>query len=525
MENNSDKIIREKLAGLQPPFEPAAWQQMEAMLNKKEKPKGFLFWWLGAIAVLLATGIVLYSVLTVDNEQLSMNNEQLTTESTPDSYRDRSPQSTENKSETKNEKPKTISNEQSASEKTTPNNLNTENNKPTPIAIETKNEKPITINQKQKTLNDKLTASGDNNTEATSRKSSSAMNKTKKNSRNNAESSSNNTNDLLALNTAALVAETPNTFQQTTTHEIPAVTVAENNTTVTENTVVPATETTTPTPENAAEPTPTVIAEAAAVSEDSISNKEEKQPKEAVEKILKSANKFHYSLGVAATLTAAVTKATLAPKPSYSVGFVNEFLFVNRVALSFGFNYAETSYKMYNPKVNITNPMPVELKAYIKELSIPIGIKAYPVSNPKFRYYVSTGIINHIKLHENFIYKMSVTDTASNPNQPQTASDPAFNYVPQQTNFGSTAAEALFDSNNFTGGANNSNVIANNEFSLNNAQRYYTSFYAATGVEFIIKNRFLLFAETLYFTNIQQLGIQDKRKHNIGMGTGLRVQF
>src|SRR6187402_1408095 len=108
MENNSDKIIREKLAGLQPPFEPQAWQQMEAMLNKNEKPKGFLFWWLGGIAFLLATGIVMYSVNTTNKEQLSMNNEQLPIEKTADNGQ----QTTKKNTTTINEKQQTINNEQ-----------------------------------------------------------------------------------------------------------------------------------------------------------------------------------------------------------------------------------------------------------------------------------------------------------------------------------------------------------------------------------------------------------------------------
>jgi hypothetical protein len=531
MENNSDKIIREKLAGLQPHFEPQAWQQMEAMLNKNEKPKGFLFWWLGGIAFLLATGIVMYSALTVSNEQLSMNNEkttinnkQLTVNNEPSSIEStvRSQQSAEINSETINQKQQTINNKQLPIEKssdnreqTSENNSPTKNDKPKTINNEqsstekTTDNKPKTTNQKPKTKNEQLTASGNTGKETTSRKSSSAMNKSA---------------EVTAMNNTTAVAETPHTVQHNSSADAPPATIAENNIAVNENASVATPDATTPLQETTAA-AETAVAEAVVV-EDSISTKEEKQPEETAEKLMKPAGKFHYSLGVASTVTATVTKGTLAPDPSYSIGFVNEFLFVNRVALSTGFNYSKTSYKMSDPNIEHSNTMPLELEANITELTIPLGVKVYPVSNNKFRYYVNTGIINHIKLQENFVYMLPAPDTSTNPNLPQTTNDPVFNYVPQTTNFGSTASEALFDANTIGGGGGgSSSSISNSDFSLNNAQRFYMSFYAATGVEFVIKKRLVIFAETLYFMNIHPLGVQDTRKHNFGMGSGIRVQF
>jgi len=542
MENNSDKILRDKLAGLQPPFEPQAWQQMEAMLNKNEKPKGFLFWWLGGIAFLLATGILLYSVSTMNKEQLSVNNELPIAIGTsisndhPDSYRETinnqqldSDKTSENiqHSTDNNNQPKTINNEQLPinNEKTTDDRQQNQNNKQQTTTDN--NNQPKTKNQKLKTPNDKPETTNNqqstSNSSTAAQKSNTQVSKSKKGSTDNS-SAIVSENNMVAQPDAVAKNETPNSADG---NNVELIALANDN----PNSVA-ADE---PTPDNSstaaitenqiAADTPTEIAEATPATADSFSNKnEEKQTEEAVEKALNSATKFHYSLGVASTLTATVTKGTLGPDPSYSVGFVNEFLFVNRVALSMGFNYSKTSYMMYDAQTELSTVMPLELKANITELTLPLSVKVYPVSNQKFRYYVNTGIINHIKLQENFVYMLPATDTTSNPNLPQTANDPAFNYVPQTTNFGSTAAEALFDSNNLSGGSS-SPSISNSDFSLNNAQRYYMSFFAATGVEFIIKKRLVIFAETLYFTNLHPLGVQDTRKHNFGMGSGIRVQF
>ena len=50
MESNSDKQLREKLNGNEFPFDPRAWEKMEAMLDEKKKRRGFFWWWTGGIA-------------------------------------------------------------------------------------------------------------------------------------------------------------------------------------------------------------------------------------------------------------------------------------------------------------------------------------------------------------------------------------------------------------------------------------------------------------------------------------------
>ena len=62
MESNGDKEMRDKLRGVELPFDPKAWEQMDAMLEKDRKPKIFFWWWTGGIAACLfmAAGIFGY---------------------------------------------------------------------------------------------------------------------------------------------------------------------------------------------------------------------------------------------------------------------------------------------------------------------------------------------------------------------------------------------------------------------------------------------------------------------------------
>jgi hypothetical protein len=64
MESNADKQLREKLKGVEYPFDPQAWEQMEAMLDEKKKRRGFFWWWLGSIAaaLLITAGTIGYGL-------------------------------------------------------------------------------------------------------------------------------------------------------------------------------------------------------------------------------------------------------------------------------------------------------------------------------------------------------------------------------------------------------------------------------------------------------------------------------
>ena len=71
MKNSADKQLREKLTGTEFPFDPQAWEQMEAMLDKKKKRGIFFWWWTGGIAAVLLLGV---AMLTIDHRPLTIEN-------------------------------------------------------------------------------------------------------------------------------------------------------------------------------------------------------------------------------------------------------------------------------------------------------------------------------------------------------------------------------------------------------------------------------------------------------------------
>lgn len=252
--------------------------------------------------------------------------------------------------------------------------------------------------------------------------------------------------------------------------------------------------------------------------------------KKGTEDLLPKAKKkiFTYSLGAAVSVTGttlgkqtagvdgASSTGLFYNKPSYMAGFTHDFLFVNRIAITNSILYSQTSFKVASPKTVSYSKAPTSYTSTIKELAIPIGIKVYPVAKPGFKFYVNTGIINHIKLKETFNYTMSPDTPVTSANM---GGQSDYLNLPGQTEFGVSNTKTI------DGISGIPVETTTKDFSMNNAKRYYTSFYAAAGFEFIVKNQWLFFAEPTFNMTLQKIGVQDKRKFNLGAIGGLRYQF
>src|SRR4051812_11315651 len=75
MENNfSDKQMRDKLKGIEAPYDPKAWGQMESMLDEKKERRPAFWWWFGgAAACMLLLGGVLGYKFSGSSSQSSVN--------------------------------------------------------------------------------------------------------------------------------------------------------------------------------------------------------------------------------------------------------------------------------------------------------------------------------------------------------------------------------------------------------------------------------------------------------------------
>ncbi len=446
---NSDKQLRDKLSNQEFPFDPQAWEQMEALLDKKKKRRGFFWWWTGGLAavLLLSVGTLgwgLYlmeeddkqmeEIAAVRNTEFGVRNSKMNAGTT--SLSEQETQDGNTKSEIRNTK----------------------------------------LNRATATLNEPSNAN---------RQLSTANKKQKRENRNSTYETRN-----AKLNTANATLNEPSTAnrQLSTANSKPETAFTQQ-----EGFILGRQEA-------------SLLASRSDNTETAFDKKEEDALPKQKKKI------FNYSLGVLTNVSGTTLgkQTNLFDKtPSYAAGLTHDFLFVNRVALTNSVLFAQTSFTVYQPKAIDFAKTPLRYTSHIISIDIPVGIKVYPVVKGNFRFYINTGIVNHIKLKETFTY-VPAPDTVYNAN----VIPPNTNF-PDQTNFNGVSADVL----STTG----SNSTA--DFSINRAKRYYASYYASAGFEYLAGGHWLIFGEPTFNMSLQKIGVQDKRKYNIGLNAGLRYTF
>lgn len=507
MESNSDKQLREKLQGFEVPFDPEAWAQMEDMLDKKKKRRGFFWWWFGGIAA----GVLLVGVLGYRFGKQEMRNELAA-----NSHAKATTQPTATNNGQGNPLTATINEEAATNSANTPT---TGTNKLTEGGT---NE---TVSSANKSIGSGNGLMADKRTTTTTKGS-----KHKTNSRNRADT---------GKGKADISKRDKQNAQQLSQDEKEQL-AAQPFSNV--GSVSPATSTSGSA--NVAQQTQLTEVEALNLMwADKLNRGEDKlsDEKKEVAEFPKKKKIFRYSIGVMGglyattpgwknynkqdqglTKTATIAKAaepTFYRKPSWMVGLTHDFTFVDRFAFTNGLLYSQTTFKLYSPYAQAFSFAPDDYTCSISELAIPTGIKVYPVATKTFRFYVSAGFIHHVKLKEEFKYTYTLP---SNNVIAGGIADTTYNFFPTNTDFTGSGydvvqADAL---------SNLTTVKANTtDFSINQAKRYYTSFYAGFGVEGIIKKHWVFFAEPTYSMTMQRIGYQERRKYNFGGNAGFRYQF
>lgn len=502
MESNADKQLREKLKGAEYPFDPQAWEQMEAMLDEKKKRRGFFWWWFGGIAaaLLITAGTIGYGLWLMGEEDrlaeaeyaqgqvengkqavgskplaAGSSKEQLANDNEEERAKGREQNENSNEEQiAKGKEPLINGNEQKASGK-----------------AKTVNNKGQETNNKQRTANNKQQT-----------KTSPAA---KQNRKGNQQQRTKEVLEQLASNEANYGNSSAQTEWAT-----PAVPVSatQKEEALSLNTMY-----------------------ALLNGRDDALNTDKKEEG----KLPKKKKWFAYSIGPMANVTGTIlsnpftvdsnarNRSAFSKGASFMAGFQQEFLFVDRIALTTGFLYSQTSFNV--PRTNLDNVYsrpPLAYTCNISEMNITTGIKANLVAKSNVRFYVHTGFIHHIKLTERFTYTYP-KDTV--PTNIWTGGNVVNNSsgFPTQTNFDGTGFEAV--QQDITSGLTKSTTIGTQPFSINNAKRYYASFYAATGVEYILKRRWVFFTEPMFFMGLQRIGIQERTKYNVGVSGGFRYQF
>jgi hypothetical protein len=424
MENKSDKLLRDKLKGVEFPFDEKSWQQMEQMLDGKKKTRGFFFWWLNGIAALLVLGVGGYFLFYSDYrpQTIDGSNQQIAVVK-------------ENASDNEQQPAANIEDEKSNLN----NSASITDEKQAPVSKTISENFGSNIPQRNTSKNE---LNRTNNIHSNSISQHSLVNKTKQ-SADYLTAREKNAEDVFAANIPSKNSEV--TDKQTINTqsnniepvaEIMSNDEAANETLIFQDEIEEINNVATINEHTIDEQTTNEQQQ-----EDSISS--EKENEESITKPKKK--KFQYSLGVIGAAAATIGR-TYSDKPSYFAGFINDFLFFKRFALTTGFAYSNTSFTKVDPISELYEIPPIEYSSVISELMIPVGVKIYPVSLQHFRMYVHGGIINHIKLKETFEYIKPPVE----PNPPA----PTFEATdfPTQTNFNSPAANTQEDmQNNSTG--------------------------------------------------------------------------
>lgn len=506
MASNSDNKLREKLSGIEPAFDPAAWDKMEALLDKKKKRRFFIWWWTGGIAAALLLTVGGYQagrMLTTTQQIAQQTTAPAPTNTSNNTTTTTLPENT-TPSTANNAGNPPVNNSGAATFNTTTNQPvaaqtptgkhtsgtgNKNNNQPTAT------NKTVTGKQKQQSPNHKTTQTTTTTTNPADGFVAFNKNSSTKSKKGKRTATNTTTGSVIAAGSTA--AATNNPAQQET------------------NLL------------NAAAVTPPQLLylqrmEASLLPVQATENTIAALDKEEENVLPKTKKKFfHYSLGVAAHISGATlgTEGTgtannlFYKSPTWMAGFTHDFTFINRIAISNGIMYGQTSYEVKKPKAVNYTKAPLYYNSHISEVAIPIGIKVYPVVKNNFSFYISTGIINHIKLKETFSYTVPVDTPIAN-----TALDPAGVYPPSNT-----FTEEVKSMDNLS--SSPTPVSTTNDFAINNSKRYYASFYAGAGFAYTAKKHIVLFAEPVFYMGLQKIGVQDKRKYNLGITGGFRYQF
>jgi hypothetical protein len=369
-EKLSDKEMRDKLQAAEYPFDPQAWGQMEAMLDKKDKRRALLFWWSSGIAAaLLVAGLSTYMLL---HQQGSTN-----ANGTQAAY-----------TQTTN------------TDKTT----DTPDQKIEPAIAEAQTTSNQTIHTTTEAINEPL----------------SPKTKTTKGSSTNPQGG--------ALPIASALTHKKAKHNLSTTHKHKAKEVISPTETIIATTATPA-----PSKEllsnKVKEQSELNTLPALGLSEIDIENERTLvgDKSESLYKLPKKKIGFHYLIGIEAGASAGYIHSTLADLPSWSIGLTHEFKIGKYIGITNSILYSETNFKIDSPGYpDYASAYPISYTSHIKEITIPIGVKVYPYNNAKLSWYVSASYVNHIRLQESFAYNLVTNNrlnTSANPGTDMITSD------------------------------------------------------------------------------------------------------
>lgn len=502
MENKSDQAIREKLKQWQLPYDEQAWEKMEQLLDQKKDKKIFFLWWIYGTAVMLMLTVASYWLYNQGSNKSA---------------------STDEREETAKQKIWVAHGPLSHEEKEGKNNLDAQRaasnsfNQQTQLSIAEIYEETEGAALKTGIIQKKISAASTtiNTSEKHSPPKPAVVHD---NHRANTHQIPHSTSYVSPNKESLLLHEGSDKllgsglYQYSHKLQVQAQSLTDETAAVSD-TVVGQTENTAISVWHQ----PSVSGE---VANDTISA--ENNDKSSVSRLQRK--KFLYSIGIITSLSAPVGDV-YSSRPSFFAGITNDFHIGKRFAVTAGITYANTFFTKAKPRSEHYTVPPAAYSSSIREVMMPMGLKIYPFTSSKLNTYLNVGIMHHIKLKETFSYlKPPHSPLPTNP--PVSPSPLVLDDYPTQTNFNAPdeGYEAL-GNNPGVGQPLGIRKISTADFSIHKANRYYTSAVVGLGGEYLWNDRWVIFVETLYSFTIQEIGVQEKRKNNVGGIAGMRIQF
>ncbi len=535
MENNTDKKIADKLKGIEMPYEPEAWQEMEALLDKKKKRR-VIFWWFfgsGIAACLLLGGLLWQNIPQA--EQHNKASENITAENKVEV---KEPVINAQGAITTNENAPVVNGEESKSETTTTtaNNENLETAKTnsaknsSAIAVERYSKKKETAqqgNQKQTAEKVKAVEKKDRAPIAIVTPKQRKLEKVKELVAGTEEQSGQKQKETTPVNLEA--KEEVMALNGTAAEENKK---AEQANGLTIETVVPQVETTAKTTEE--EMPVTAEEKKEEMPESATAKKEEKDGgrKKVFSFHLGARTDFYDVIPLHEGARDTFVKAKGVGRFACMVGPDMEFMFGKHFSIYTGALYSYNSYRVNNPVVDpgalylpdsVSTYGSIVCKNYISiahEIVLPLGFKGYPYVSDNFRISIAAGIFNHIKIKEKFNTEV-VTTPYTSMNAPLVGED---KFVTTTSNPFTNAYTDMYDNSPTTQALEKRQSQAN-WFSVSGTSRYYASFYASIGAEVILKKRLRILVEPVYRMSISTIGEQQQRLHSFGGSIGFKYQL
>lgn len=475
MQSDFDKILRENLKGYEADFNPADWQKMEAMLpEKSKKPYGLLallLLFLGIGGLLLGTGEFQTgnnaAVITQENSSAKSNeNGDLEFKNENAVNAIEKPESSLNsKVETSN------ANEQNqvagSSGKAKNEFVNQSDNVRTPSP---KGEGRGEVVIKKRSSSEEKNSKVNNDSQKTSsRKKISNSNFYEANSQQSYSSSIENTNE----NSADIQNNTESVFALAS---IESDLINLNN-------------------------EEKFLGEKSALTDDAL-------PKHKPKKQIVT-----FALGGGAGINFSFTDASRWTKPGYTVDVAQEIMFINRIGIAFTQGYSVRNYDggQY-PCPSGTLNCPTSYNSTVRSVDFGVDLKAILIHKTRWNWYVKAGVINMVKLKEEFSYGFPQTDTIMPPT------------LPPKTNFnGSSSFTANEAMHNPLAGLDAGSYPP--DITISGVKRYHIAFRSATGFDVALNSKLRIQAEAGHSFTQPIVGVENRRLHSISINTRLLYCF